>query len=69
MIDLKDPRIQTLSPKGICLFYDISKWTIYRWIWERKFPIVKLGRKVLIPVAEFEEFLNMHRVEPHRGEK
>lgn len=60
---------RTISPKTASCIYDIPRWTLYSWIWKRLIPICKVGRKVLIPVAEFEEFLNKHRIESGNGGK
>lgn len=54
---------KTMSPKKVSFIYDVSRWTLYSWLLKREFPIYKIGRKVLIPVDEFEKFLNKHRVE------
>jgi excisionase family DNA binding protein len=57
---------RTISPRTASRIYDIPRWTIYSWIWKRSITIHKIGRKVLIPVVEFEEFLKKHRVEPRK---
>lgn len=57
---------KTISPKTASRIYDIPRWTLYSWIWKREIVIHKIGRKVLIPVEEFEDFLDRHRVEAVR---
>lgn len=35
----------------------ISQWSIRRWIKENRFPVIKTGRKVLINLSRFVDFL------------
>lgn len=38
--------------------YGISRWTFRRWAYEGKIASVKLGRRLLIPVAEIERLVS-----------
>ena len=47
--------------------YNISSSKLYKLSAERKIPLLKIGRKVLIPVLEFEAWLDSKRVDAVRG--
>lgn len=40
--------------------YGIRASLVYHWIRYRKFSVIKIDKKVLIPRAEFDDFLNCH---------
>lgn len=38
--------------------YGISRWTFRRWAYDGKIASVKLGKRLLIPVAEIERIVD-----------
>jgi hypothetical protein len=49
-----------LSVSTIYKEFGIKPALVYHWIRYRKFPVIKIDKKVLIPRADFEAFLNSH---------
>lgn len=49
-----------LSVSSIQKEFGIKSALVYHWIRYRKFPIIKIDKKVLIPRADFEAFLDSH---------
>ncbi|MCH7950918.1 MAG: helix-turn-helix domain-containing protein [Candidatus Dadabacteria bacterium] len=43
--------------------YSLTKSTLYKLSALRRIPLIKLGSRVLIPVADFEKWLDAHRVD------
>lgn len=37
--------------------YGVSRWTLRRWAYDGKIASIKLGRRLLIPVAELERLV------------
>lgn len=60
MKSIKDKRLLTVS--DIFQEYGIQSSLIYHWIRFRKFRILKIGKKILIARADFEEFLSAHSI-------
>ena len=46
----------------------ISIHTIRFWVYQKRFPFVKLGRRVLIRREDLEEFVKRNVVEAHERE-
>lgn len=42
--------------------FGIKPALVYHWVRCKKFPIIKIGKKILIKRAEFDSFLNSHFV-------
>jgi len=53
---------RTMSVKKLSQVYDIPKWTVYSLLYKKEILHYKLGRKILIPVMEFEKYLENHSV-------
>lgn len=49
-----------LSVSTLSKEFGIKRGLIYHWVRYRKFPIFKVDKKVLIPRADFEAFLQSH---------
>lgn len=49
-----------LSVSNLSKEFGIKPGLIYHWIRYRKISIIKIDKKVLIPRAEFEDFLSSH---------
>jgi excisionase family DNA binding protein len=43
----------------------VSKFTLRRWLRQRRLAHYRLGRRVLLAEADVERFLAMNRVEPN----
>ena len=60
------PRVLDHQPTGAltveqaCERYGLSRSTLSRWRRKRGFPTVKVGRKVLVPVAQAERWFADH---------
>ena len=54
--------IKNLTILEAAEIYGISSSTLYKLSAERKIPLLKIGRTVLIPISEFEAWLDKHRV-------
>jgi excisionase family DNA binding protein len=52
------PEAQYLSPSDAGMRYGLSAWTIRRWAYDGKISSVKLGKRLLIPVAALEKLVN-----------
>jgi len=46
----------------------VSIHTVRAWSYQGKFPIVKLGRRVLIKRQDIEEFIQKNTIKPKDGE-
>jgi len=53
-----------LSIKNAAKYFDIPEWTLRTYIRDRVIPYRRLGRKIYIPIAKFEEWLERGDVEP-----
>lgn len=42
----------------------ISKFTLRSWVYAKKIPTVRLGRRVLFDKGDLEAFVNKHKVNP-----
>lgn len=65
----KTDEAQYLSPTDAGGRYGLSGWTIRRWAYEGKISSVKLGKRLLIPVAEMERLVRKNTrpaLEPQR---
>ncbi len=47
----------------------VSPWTLRSWVRARRIGCVRAGRRVLIPVAEVEAFLDRHRIPARDAER
>ncbi len=54
---------KNLSIEETAKVYGLTKSWLYKRSAERTIPLLKIGAKVLIPVREFEEWLDQHRVD------
>jgi len=48
---------------GLSEYLDISKNTVYSWIWQRKIPYVKIGRLVKFDLRKIEDWIKERGVE------
>ena len=42
-------------------YFGLSKWTLYRLSARREIPMLKYGSKILIPIDDFENWLEKFR--------
>jgi len=54
---------KNLSIDEAAKVYGLTKSWLYKRSSERTIPLLKIGTKVLVPVREFEEWLDQHRVD------
>jgi len=54
---------KNLSIEETAKVYGLTKSWLYKRSMERSIPLIKLGSRVLIPVADFEKWLDAHRVD------
>ena len=59
-----ETRERLLTVKKLSEERGINPSTIWWWVRERKFPVVRVGRKVLIPEHAFDNFIKIHTEEP-----
>ncbi len=53
-----------LTVRKLCQERDLNPSTVWWWVRERKFPIIRVGKKVLIPEHSFERFIRTHTEVP-----
>jgi excisionase family DNA binding protein len=64
-IEVKDEHVTTdekVDIPELCKRYGLKVSTTRRWTSERRFPVYKLGKKILISTKEFEIWLSQHRI-------
>jgi excisionase family DNA binding protein len=54
---------QLLKPKDAARLLNVSEHTIRQWIWQKRLPVVRLGRLVRLCMEDLEAFINHHRAE------
>ncbi len=52
-----------LTVKKLSEEREINPSTIWWWVRERHFDVIRVGRKVLIPESAFDQFIERHREE------
>ena len=55
---------EQLTLEEVAERFSIPLWTLRTYASQRKFPIVKLGRRIYVNTNEFRQWLNRFRVEP-----
>lgn len=55
-------RSKLLSVSTVSKEFGVKPALVYHWIRYRKFPIIKVDKKVLIPRQDFEAFLESHLI-------
>lgn len=51
---------RTMSINEVLKRYGISRPTAYRWIQEPGAPVIRTGKRILIPIKEFDEWVLSH---------
>jgi excisionase family DNA binding protein len=59
----REKRQALLRAKEAAHFLNVSEDTIRTWIWQRRLPIVQLGRAVRLRREDLEEFIERNREE------
>ena len=54
---------KNLSIDEAAKIYGLTKSWLYKKSMERSIPLLKIGSRVLIPVEDFEKYLDAHRVD------
>jgi excisionase family DNA binding protein len=54
---------ELLRAKEAAHFLNVSENTIRTWIWQRRLPVVRLGRAVRLRREDLEEFIERNREE------
>jgi len=50
-----------ISVDDLAIYLDISKNTIYSWIWQKRIPHCKMGRLVKFDLREIEAWTEKHK--------
>jgi excisionase family DNA binding protein len=58
---MQTERLLSVDEAAACL--GVSKYTLRGWLFQRRLPFVKLGRRVLLDPADVQRFLEANRVE------
>ena len=61
---LEESEKELLTLEEVTERFSIPLWTLRTYASQRKFPIVKLGRRIYVNTHEFRQWLNRFRVEP-----
>lgn len=48
---------QFVSPEHLAQRLSVSRWTVYRWVAEKKIKSIKIGRLVRISESEIQRFV------------
>jgi excisionase family DNA binding protein len=51
---------QLLTAREAAQFLRLSENTVRQWIWQRRLPVVRLGRAVRLRKADLEKLLERH---------
>lgn len=51
---------ELLKPKEAAQFLNLSENTIRQWIWQRRLPVVRLGRAVRLRRQDLERLIEDH---------
>jgi helix-turn-helix protein len=62
---MKNHSEQLLTVKKLSMETGINPATLWWWVRERKFDVIRCGRKVLIPERSFFRFIEAHRETTH----
>jgi excisionase family DNA binding protein len=44
----------------------LSPWTLRQWIWQKRLPVVRLGRAVRLRREDLEQIIEQHRHEGYQ---
>ena len=59
-------RENLLKPQELAAYLGISLNTVYSWVWSKKIPYHKLGRKLLrFNLADVAEYLQKCKIKPN----
>lgn len=61
---LDESEKEQLTLEEVAEKFSIPLWTLRTYASQRRFPIVKLGRRIYVNTNEFRQWLNRFRVEP-----
>ena len=50
-----------LKAKEVALALNVSQNTVRQWIWQRRLPVIKLGRAVRLRREDLMAFIERHR--------
>lgn len=59
---------KNLSIREAAKVYGLTESWLYKKSMERSIPLIKAGSRCLIPVKEFEAWLNSNRVDGRKGD-
>jgi excisionase family DNA binding protein len=57
------PMRQLLKPEEAAAYLAVSEHTIRQWIWQRRLPVVRLGRAVRLRREDLDAVIKRHREE------
>jgi excisionase family DNA binding protein len=67
--DLTSRRSETISVEEAAARLGISRMAGYWAVWRNELPHIRVGRRILIPVAKLDEMLGKtNGAQPHEGE-
>lgn len=50
-----------MDSRRFCKANDVSATTFYRWVRLPDFPVIRVGKKLLVPVDEYREWLRKNK--------
>ena len=62
-------RPELLNVHEAARFLAVSPSTLYGWVWQRKIPLVKVGRAVRFDMTDLERFISQNRIEARPAAK
>ncbi|EDP74696.1 helix-turn-helix domain-containing protein [Hydrogenivirga sp. 128-5-R1-1] len=58
----KIKKIQFMTVEELALALRVPKSTIYKWVYERRIPYVKIGKRLLFEYTKIMEWIEKHTV-------
>jgi len=63
-VDQEGRRSRLLAVRQAAQFLLVAESTLYGWVWQRKIPFIKVGRRVRFDLLDLERFLDANRYRP-----
>lgn len=58
----KMKKVQFMTVEEIAFVLRVPKSTIYKWVYERRIPYVKIGKRLLFEYTKIMEWIEKHTV-------
>lgn len=56
--------VRLLDVRQAAQFLLIAESTLYGWVWQKKIPYIKVGRRVRFDISDLQRFLESNRCLP-----